>query len=220
MCSNIREEPSDSRMIYSKSGNFVFIHIYKNAGTSIRDALKSYDDTFHKRRLLENLMSKYTPFSATLAPQGHIRARDAKNWIGEQKWSELYSFAVVRNPWDWQVSLYSYMMKLKSHHQHDLVSSFKSFDDYISWRCSEDAHLQLDFVTDESSDTIVVKDIYRFETINEDIKKLESRIGAKVMLKVLNQSNRGNYREFYTGRSKDMVAEYFSKDIDRFGYEY
>ena len=100
-------------MIYSKSKNFVFIHVYKCAGTSIRDALKPYNDTFKKRIFLDKCLEKLG-ITSTFAPWGHIAAREAKKYIGDKAWDNAYTFAVVRNPWDWQVSLYSYMLKLKT----------------------------------------------------------------------------------------------------------
>ena len=209
------------KMLLSSEKKFVFVHIPKNAGTSIRKALARYNDSYKKRNLLQRVVSKFTLFNKyPISPPIHISACNAKKWIGDQRWNELYSFAVIRNPWDWQVSLYEYTKQTKNHYQHHLINSFNSFDDYISWRCHEDLTLQSDFVTDESKSRIIVKDIYRFESIKNDLERLELHIGAKITLKHLNQVNHANYRHYYTDHAKDMVAEYFAEDINRFEYEF
>ena len=205
-------------MIYSKSKNFVFIHIYKCAGTSIRNELKPYNDTFNKRLFLDKCLGKLG-INSNFAPYGHIVAREAKKYLGDKVWNKAYTFAVVRNPWDWQVSLYTYMLKLKTHHQHELISAMKSFDEYIAWRCERNFHSQSEFLKDDS-DNIIVKDIYRFESLGSDIQRLASHIGCDVCLKKLNQSRSDLYRQYYSDESREMVRRFFNEDIERFGYEF
>ena len=205
-------------MIYSKSKNFVFIHVYKCAGTSIRNALKPYDDTFNNRRFLDKCFRKLG-ITSKFAPHGHIAACEAKNYLGDKVWDNAYTFAVVRNPWDWQVSLYSYMLKFKTRHQHELTSAMKSFDEYIAWRCERDFQSQSEFLKDDSGD-VIVKDVYRLESLSSDIKRLVSHIGSDVCLKHLNQSRSDSYRQYYSDRSREMVRRFFKEDIERFGYEF
>lgn len=206
-------------MIYSRKGKFIFIHVYKNAGTSIRHALQSYNDTYRKRRLLLKTINVFG-ISNFLAPASHITAFEARKFVGYDIWKDSYTFAVVRNPWDWQVSLYFYMLKLDSHPQHQLISSMASFDEYIAWRCKYDYHSQLEYLSDSSTGEILVGDIYRFEQINIDIKRLESHLGHKIDLPVLNKSNSRSYRDFYSTRSMNMVADFFANDIAKFNYKF
>lgn len=205
-------------MIYSKSKNFIFIHVCKCAGTSIRDALKPYKDTFNKRRFLDRCLGGLG-ITSNFAPHGHISAREAKNYLGDKVWDNAYTFAVVRNPWDWQVSLYSYMLKFKNSCQHELVSAMKSFDEYIAWKCERDFHSQSEFLKDDSGD-IIVKDVYRFESLDSDIQRLASHIGCDICLKKLNQSRSDSYRQYYSDKSREMVRRFFKEDVDRFGYEF
>ena len=205
-------------MIYSKSKNFIFIHIYKNAGTSIKDALKLYNDTYSKRRSLDGALGKLG-ISSKFAPPWHGTAREIKNYVGGSIWDSAYTFAVIRNPWDWQVSLYTYMLKCKTHHQHRFISKIKSFDEYISWRCQENFCSQSCFLTGDSGN-IIVNDVFRFESINSDIQRLESHIGCNIHWKKLNQSRSDSYRQYYSSESREMVGKFFREDIDRFGYEF
>lgn len=209
-------------MIYSKSKNFVFIHIFKNAGTSIRNSLSSYEDTFNNRRRLDRLLGKALGVSSSFAPSNHASACKVKKYLGDKAWNNAYTFAVVRNPWDWQVSLYTYMLKNKAHFQHETITKMKSFDEYIFWRCGKHFRTQSNFLTDDSGVKLIVKDVYRFETIDSDIQRLSSHIGRDIHLKRLNES-RGRddgYRKYYSETSREMVRKFFKEDIDRFGYNF
>ena len=206
-------------MIYSKSKNFVFIHIYKCAGTSIRDALKPYNDTFNKRLFLDKCLARFG-INSSFAPCDHIGASDAKiKYLGAKLWDNAYTFGVVRNPWDWQVSLYSYILQLTTHHEHKLVSAMKSFDEYIAWRCGRYFPSQSDFLVDLKGN-LLVKDVYKLESLGSDIQRLASHIGCDVRLKQLNQSRSDSYRQYYSDKSREMVGRFFKEDIQRFGYEF
>ena len=111
------------------------------------------------------------------------------------------------------------MLKIKNHHQHELISAMKSFDEFIAWRCERDFHSQSEFLKDDSGD-VIVKDVYRLESLSSDIKRLASHIGCDVCLKRLNQSRSDSYRQYYSDKSREMVRRFFKEDIERFGYEF
>jgi predicted AAA+ superfamily ATPase len=133
-------------MLRSRKYNFIFIHVYKNAGTSITSALKPFSDNCFNKKFGQLLRLANINYFSSLFYPDHITASMLADKIGRQKFSSYFSFAIVRNPWDWQVSLYNYMLENASHHhQRKLVKSFKSFDDYIGWRCNEEIRYQKDF---------------------------------------------------------------------------
>ncbi len=127
-------------MLISNSHNFIFIHIYKNAGTSIKAALKPFATSMFQERLngiahypvlgnLASLLMRFDRFSPAPYPS-HVSARRIVSELGDT-YRSYFSFAFVRNPWDWQVSLYNYMLKNRNHHQHELVENLGSFGEYI-----------------------------------------------------------------------------------------
>ena len=164
-------------------------------------------------------MTAWQGISSKFAPPWHGTAREIKNYLGGSIWDSAYKFPVIRNPWDWQVSIYTYMLKWKTHHQHKFISKIKSFDEYISWRRQENFCSQSCFLTGDSGN-IIVNDIFRFESINSDIQRLESHIGCNIHLKKLNQSRSDSRRQYYSSESREMVGKFFREDIDRFGYEF
>ncbi len=209
-------------MWLSYKNNFLFIHIYKVAGVSIKDSLKDaiyrpYDYELWKHRLLRRL-SMFV--NSDFWPQDHARARQIRNKIGKEKYNKLFKFAFVRNPWDWQVSMYKYMLQTKTHFQHDLVKNMSSFEEYIEWRVTQDKFLQKDFVTDENGE-IIVDFIGRFENLESDFKQICDHINIAVQLPHLNKSKtEKKYTSYYNEKCKNLIYQNFKEDINFFGYSF
>lgn len=160
-------------LISYKRPHFVFVHIYKNAGTSIRTALLPHVHTASQRRCYKIFkrcgIRVYDPSPIDY----HSSACDIVNYLGMETFLKHYSFAVVRNPWDWQASLYSYMLKRSDHPQHNIVRSLSGFDEYIDWRCQYDFQSQKDFIFSKAGDLLVTS-IMRYENLADDWDKFES----------------------------------------------
>lgn len=63
--------------------------------------------------------------------------------------------------------------------------------------------------------------IGRFETLQSDINEVvASHKGFQlpVVLEEINSSGRGNYKEYYSPESKQIVEALYSRDINEFGY--
>ena len=207
--------------VISHSKKLIFIHNYKVAGTSIEYALRRYDNkTFWRSGLKDQfsfLTNAYPPvYSSEFSP--HITAADLKKGLPDELFSKYFKFGFVRDPWDWQVSMYSYILKTKEHHQHELLKSMKSFDEFIEWRINEDFHLQKEFFYDEDN-RCLMDYIGKFETIGSSIQKLFDMFCLDTNLLHLNQSRDNfDYLHFYSQRSIDMVAEAYRDDLLTFGY--
>src|ERR1051326_1624247 len=135
-------------MLISHSRRFIFIHNYKVAGSSIRDTLAAYSNLSFQRSSLTDkikLVLGIYPKIYSHDFHGHIKAFELKGKLPKKTFDDYFKFGFVRNPWDWQVSLYTYALNLPSHHQHLLVKEMKGFDDYIDWRIDKELRLQKDF---------------------------------------------------------------------------
>jgi len=205
-------------MLISEPHKFIFIHIYKNAGTSITDALLPFAAS--RWRIRANaLLNKVGIGGLYPTPYpGHITAAELIAKMGQESFDSYFSFAFVRNPWDWQVSLYNFMLKTPKHHQHRLVSGFRNFDEYIEWRCTRDVHLQKDFVY--SGDHQLVDFIGRYENLHDDFQTICSRIGISARLPMLNVSSTRPYQDYYSRKSVELVRKTFEPDIRLLGYDF
>lgn len=207
-------------MLISHRHRFIFVHIYKNAGSSIVAALKPYAVPWWQQKICNAV--RHLGVVAPFDPERfhpHILAIDLMKALGKEKYSSYFSFAIVRNPWDWQVSMYKYVLSDTAHHQHELFKSFGSFDNYIQWRCQESGRQQRDFIYSPEGN-LLVDFVGRFERLDEDFAEICSRIGISASLPKLNVSNNKPYREFYTDETKELVRKTFAVDCETFGYDF
>jgi len=210
-------------MLMSRKYKFIFIHIYKNAGSSVTNALLPFAANKLQRMSLSVL--KKLNISRAFEPEpfpAHIKASELVNAIGKEAFESFFSFAIVRNPWDWQVSLYNYALTNINHYQHDLVKGLGSFNEYIGWRCSEEVRFQKDFIYSVDGE-LLVDFVGKFENINADFDTICSRIGVSASLPKLNVSNVSNvkpYQQYYNENTRELLRRTFAADILLFGYDF
>jgi hypothetical protein len=207
-------------MLISYSHKFIFIHIYKAAGTSIRSAITPFlllpYQKITKRCLAEFGIQVYN----TKPLSNHSKAVEIIELMGRKKFNKYFSFAVVRNPWDHQVSLYSYMFKKRDHPQHTMISAMSGFDEYIEWRCYNEVRLQSDFLIDSSGQN-VVSNILKFENLSNDFNQLCKKINISAQLQTMNKSVRINdYKSYYNESTKKLVEKTFLQDIEFLKYKW
>lgn len=209
-------------MIASSSPPFAFIHIWKTAGSSFREILTPYSESSAFSKLLFR-----TGMSQSMIRDPFRRKYDVhatyqviENAFGREKLSNLFTFAVVRNPWDWHVSLYHYMQQQQTHYQRDLAMSLKDFGEYLRWRSSEEPIDQRHFIVDTNGD-VAVDYVGRFEALEEVLDVLRKRIGLEARLPVVRKSQHKDFRTYYTSDwMVDCVRKMNQTDIDEFNYTF
>lgn len=209
-------------MLISKRHKFIFVHIPKNAGTSFTKSLLPYTEDRWKLVLNKILAKVHLPKIRAWDPKrfvAHLTAQEMIDLFGEEQYKLCFSFAVVRNPWDSQVSLYSYVLKTPHHYQHEIIKGLGTFDNYIRWRCNNYVRFQKDYIY-SSQGELLVDYVARFETLAHDFAKICARIGVDASLPMLNVSNTKPYQSFYTDETRRMVAEAYAPDIELFGYSF
>lgn len=217
-------------MLISYRYKFIFIHNYKAAGSSVNLALRKFAlkdplyynifnrplESFYLGRFITGCLSKLS-FLPTF--KGHDTAQTIESKLPINIWSSFFKFGFARNPWDWQVSLYHFMLKEKYHPQHELIINLKSFDQYIEWRVEKDKHLQKEFFFD-NNDQQIVDYIGKFENIEDDFRNICKKIGINTDLPHKNKSMHRDYHEYYSDYSRDLIGENFKQDIELFNYTF
>ncbi len=154
-----------------------------------------------------------------LISERHITAASIRNILGEDCWNRKFSFAFVRNPWDWEISMYHYIVQKKKDQRHEKVVSLGSFDAYIRERYSRPIRVQSDLLDDDNGVSLV-DFVGRFENLTDDFAEAIRRIGIEVELPHANASKRSrDLRSFYSQETFDMVGEKHGDDLVRFGYD-
>ena len=201
----------------SHSKKFIFIHNYKVAGSSISNVLARYQPNYWTGAILRKTgATKYYPILANFGQ--HASALEVRELVPEEVFDSYYKFTFVRNPWDWQVSLYSYMSQHKAHFQHDVVRNF-TFDEYIDWRIDCDLVLQSERIADGQR-SILVHFVGRFENLGTDFSEICEKLGIELRLPHKNPSKHSAYRKYYTDKTYQLVKEAFEEDIALFNYKF
>lgn len=206
-------------MLINEKHNYIYVHVYKVAGQSVKLALRKHDYRFLPgirtplAKLVE-LPQAYTFRSL----EAHSTAAEIRDYLGQEKWDSMFSFSFVRNPWDWQVSLYHFIQSNKFNYQRRMVSEM-SFDEYIRWRVEEDRHLQKEFVYDRHGNRLV-DFVGKLENLRDDFAAVCERIGITADLGHENASKHDAWRSYYTDETRKLIAEAYAPDIEAFDYSF
>ncbi|MDH3651586.1 MAG: sulfotransferase family protein [Saprospiraceae bacterium] len=206
-------------MLLSHSKKFIFVHIYKTGGTSTRKVLEPYDYSYNVFHKVKSVFKKGHAVKPKLCHK-HAKALEIKEAVGPEVFNRYFKFAFVRNPWDWQVSLYHYALKDQTNKHHKIISGFKTFEEYISWRTTEEKVLQREFIYD-GQDNCMVDFIGKFENLSADFSEICDKIGiGSIDLPHLNKTKRKDFKDYYNDKTQRMVAEAYADDIKTFGYSF
>lgn len=217
-------------MLISTRHRFIFFHGAKVAGTSIRAALLPYCDELSRFKIecpqpkiggRENPI--YQRWQSALL---HVKAREAKGELSEEIYSNYLKFGFVRNPWDWQISMYHFILRETEHIRHQLVSTLGSFEEYLEWIVATKqpypkgaCKFQKDMFTDDRNE-LIVDYIGKFESLAEDFSRICERVGICAVVPHLNRTAHQHYQSYYNPRTRKLVQDHFADDIESFGYRF
>jgi len=201
---------------------FLFVHVFKVGGTSVHQALAPY--AFQPERAWANRIARRLRLSVNWPVAGwhrfpdHVTAAEVRTFVGRARWLQLYKFAFVRNPWDWQVSLFEYSRQYPLHPLYVALRGV-TFDEYLERHVSGGFQQQESFVTDESG-SVIVDFIGRHTTLDQDFQAVMDRLGLHVALPHVNASERRDYRGYYTPETRRLIERVHGPDIERFGFAF
>ena len=216
-------------MLISNTHSFIFFHVAKVGGISIRHALMPYTqepERFKMRRPPKEINGKTNPLYAIWdSALTHATVQQTQKALPEE-FETFYKFAFVRNPWDWHVSMYHFLLKQTENHRYDLITHFGSFRKYMEWVITENkpfpkgATKFQNTMLKDASGNIAVDEIGRFETLSEDFANISARLGIEASLPKLNYSQHKHYQNYYDTSTKKLVEKHFAEDIELFKYTF
>ena len=161
----------------------------------------------------------YYPWLFNRSYDHHVKAMELRDWIPKRIFSDYYKFTFVRNPWDWHVSLYHFVLQYKHHHEHELYKSLGSFDRYVEWRVNEHPIFLKSFVCNEQ-DELLVDFVGKFENLEQDFKQVANNLQLpQLELPHLKPSKHKDFRNYYSNRTRQLIYDCHRQDIALFDYE-
>jgi hypothetical protein len=204
--------------VISHRKRFIFVHIPKTGGTSVAQALGRYGTFLQGEQNYESLYFK------------HARARDIRRMLGDE-FTRYYTFTIVRNPWDWAVSSYTFnrgmhgpYIRDTGHKVASTVPDFAAdweFKRWLRWWIDTFRPVQSSMLTDEAG-AMLVGDVVRFEELDAEFPRLCRRLGLWGWRRLphVNRTpgRERDYRTYYDAESRDWIERQFEEDVRRFAY--
>ena len=218
-------------MLISYSKNFLFVHIAKTGGTSVRAALRGHrwGGWYTLPLAMASMASQMTRPRHKLGLKfpRHAKAVAALEMLPTEVYQGFFKFTIVRNPWDLQVSSYHHIQREKP----EVLRGVKSFEDFL--RLKFDPEREYDFMLDISAElqheylvdlqgNVIVDFIGRYENLQNDFGAICQRIGiAAPALPHLRQAgDRRDYRTYYSDELVELVGNHYRKDLALLNYTF
>ena len=211
-------------MLISKKYKFIFIHIPKVAGQSVTRALAPFGTGRWQGKVNLLLSSRLAIPQSSMNRlhlyHPHITAEELSNLLGKNEFNSYFSFAVVRNPWEWLVSVYNYTLKNPRNGSHQFIKSLGGFDQYLQWLSNHEVDFfQKKFIFHQNGEQLVDY-IARYEKLDEDFQQICSKLNLTAELPHLNLYRTQDYRDYYDHSNRELVHQIFKDDIETFGYNF
>ena len=200
------------RAKFWREAGVIFIHIPKNGGTSINQAL-------------------YGQF------MGHYSASAVAKNV-PKLFESLPLFAISRNPWDRCASAYRFAVSgsggnapktvAMSHHPDYLSPQFESFEKFVcEWLPAQDLSKidyvfqpQINFV-DAGDKKPIVDFMGKIEDMSKVTEYLSEILESSITVEHFNKTGEpGAYRHLYTPEMRDIIGGIYVDDIKGFNYEF
>ena len=217
-------------MIFDK---LIFIHIPKTAGSSIQNSLiKNYKLIYEGTdKFFDHIkMSKNIKFN-----DKEIKIIDFKRHLPLDiiKFSNFSQkkpiVAFVRNPYSRAVSLYFECLRSEKYLKELNMTQKTSYDEFLEILIRKKYWFtmpMIDWIGEENLNKVDF--IGKFESLNEDIKKLKQKLNINLNLKLHNYNNSigkkyspPNYVTFYKNKDNiEKIKKIFFQDLKIFKYNF
>lgn len=205
---NIQQYPYKK---YHDKHKCIFIHIPKNAGTSVMQLLTE----------------------STAITSGRIHERYSTYLqVDPNKFHTYEKFCIVRNPWDRLLSAYLYLinggnkscdlpftelLKKEAPTFEIFVKQWLDFNKIYNITVLQP---QFFYIYDFQNEKFMVNTILRLENLEKDFENFKTKIGIIESLPVTNQTKHKKYIEYYDDEMIKKVDSFYQYDVELFKYTF
>ena len=222
--------------MFSIKYKFIFIHIPKNAGSTVNATLQ------------KNCVEDYKGFELLNEEYGHDRDMVfgnhftysmIKEFIDKNNvdldYGNYFKFCIVRNPWERMLSLYNHRMrkinaKFRGKPRNSTVDIKLLKSGFNNWllktQHTSDSVLtrtpQLTWIRGKENN-IKCDKIIRIENLSSELDEIKTLLGLpNFQMKKANVSkqNAKLYQDHYSDLTRKHIEKYFEEDIDTFKFTY
>ena len=153
----------------------------------------------------------------------HMGIEEVLKEFPEKK--DYFKFGFVRNPWSRILSAWNEFQDKGHGEWNGAIYNYKTFIDFCldfnNCPLSRDIHFHPNYNQVTIDDEIAIDFVGRFENLMYDFQKATKDFGFETELSIhRRKTDTKNYRQYYTDETRDIIGEFYKKDIETFGYEF
>lgn len=212
-------------MIISWGRSYIFVHAPKTGGTSMALALE-------ERAMKDDIMLGDTPKALKRRRKmkdvetagrlwKHSTLADIDGLVLPHHIERMFTFTMVRNPWNRIVSYYHWLREQTFEHPAVALSQQLDFDGFLQDRSMQRTLRSAPAVSymRDVNGAEQCNAYIRLEHFAQDAAPLFAHLGFEFALPKVNSSTREDaYQGYYTEDTRKIVATCCADDIARFGY--
>lgn len=214
-------------MILSPGRKYLFIHIPKTGGTALALALEA-------RAMRDDLMLGDTPKALKRRRRlkdvqtagrlwKHSTLADIAGLVPDDTLQGLFTFTLVRNPWDRAVSYYHWLRQQGFDHPAVGLAKRLEFRDFLLTPLVLNSfeQNQAPSYMRHANGREQCQAFIRIEHFQRDAEPLFQHLGFALDLTVANQSERArDWRPYYDAQTATAIAKSCATEIERFEYSF
>jgi hypothetical protein len=215
--------------IINRTHQFIFIHVPKTGGTSMKEHFHSYNGEYD---VLVNRPSDLDEAGLNgISIRKHSSALQIRDAIGGAEYDRLFKFCVVRNPFIRTISIFRFLkFNFRSWPSAHVMEDLHSLEDFVTSPIFASAgpggiiNAQVAWITDGDGKNCVDY-IARVESIDADVHEIYDRIGLPAPAKPLTRRNtsRGDafplVAELRGGAVVDAIRRRYAADFEFLHYD-
>ncbi|MDH3638038.1 MAG: sulfotransferase family protein [Gammaproteobacteria bacterium] len=216
-------------MLISDSHRFIFVHIPRTGGTSVKNALNPFSvkcayARWEKWLTRFGLVRDYHHFRF----RTHCTLMDIQRHVPQEIFDTYFKFTVVRHPWSRLKSEYRFLFlgsdlhNNRRRHRHRWLRQVHSFEEFVFQRVNHPNAFQFDMVKVPAGG-LGIDFAGRTEYLESDFDVIRERIKVQAPLTHDNKARKGAVTtgpEASTDSTevREFFLEYWQRDLEVFGY--
>lgn len=205
-------------MIISEGRGYIFVHIPKTGGTSLATALEG-------RAMRDDILIGDTPKALRrksrlkhLTPKGRLWKHSTLDDItGVVDPKGMFTFTLVRNPWDRMVSYYSWLQAQSFDHPAVALAQVNDFSSFLNSEQTKTSLRQNPYGSYMRAGSLY----FRIEHLQDDLNPLWKHLGFELTIPHVNTSDRScDWRPYYSDTDAALIADLCAADIKRSDYRF
>lgn len=152
----------------------------------------------------------------------HLPARLTREQVGPELWDSLYTFSIVRNPFERSVSVFHFLQK----HGKLQGWTFPRYVDQVIRPGGFDYHghylSNCGYVCDTDG-RLLVSEVFRFEQRDEAMASIAAKTACPELVENRSrnyESGSNHYSQYYNPVTRRKIESYYRDDLERFGYTF